>query len=226
MRVTRPTRVAAPPASLGRLGEALAWLAAAQGAWPPVPPRLPRSLDVSHGDGLAAGRAEADALADEGADLLVVESSGGPTAALVVVCALLDLEPVLAIGTGTGPGWSEQVVAVRDGLRVARQHVGDPERLVTDPVLGRLTGLLAQSAVRRTPAVLGSSVLLAGAALVAERLEPDARHWWLVGSAPTATAARLGFADLALPPLLDLGLAVTGGAQLAADLLVRGVELV
>lgn len=223
--VERPARLPAPPASLGRLGAALSWLAAAQGAWPPHLPKQQRGLDITSGAGLAGGRAEADALADAGVDLLALEASGGTTAALVVICALLDLEPVIAFGTAVGPGWAERVVAVRDGLRVARPHVGDPERLVADPVLGQLTGLLAQSAVRRTPVVLGSSPVVAAAALVAERLAPEARHWWLAGSQPPTAGARLALADLALEPLLDLGLLVPGAAELATDLLVHGVRL-
>jgi nicotinate-nucleotide--dimethylbenzimidazole phosphoribosyltransferase len=223
--VDPPARLPGPPAALGRLGGALGWLAAAQGAWPPRPPRAVRSIDVTSGDGFAAGCAEADALADEGADALVLEASGDPAAAFVVLCALLDVEPVLAVGTAAGPGWAEQVVAVREGLRAARPHVGDPERLVAEPVLGRAAGLLAQSAVRRTPVVLGASPVLAAAALAAERLAPGARRWWLAGSKPAATVVGLALADLALEPLLDLGLAVPGGAALALDLLVRGTEL-
>jgi nicotinate-nucleotide--dimethylbenzimidazole phosphoribosyltransferase len=115
---------------------------------------------------------------------------------------------------------------VRDGLRAARGLVGDPDRLAADPVLGRVTGLLAQSAVRRTPVVLGGSVVVAAAALVAERLAPDARHWWLAGPTPIGAAAQAAHADLGLEPLLDLGMTAPGGAALAADLLMRGVELV
>ena len=220
----RPQRFP-PPAGLGRLGAGLAWLAGAQGAWPPVAPRQRRSLDVVSGEGVGAGRAEADALADAGVDLLVLEAWGDPAAAVAVICALLDVEPVLALGTAASAGWAERLVAVRDGLRAARAHVGDPERLAADPVLGRVVGLLAQSPVRRTPVVLGGSPVVAAGALVAERMVPDARHWWLAGTTPVTTAATLALTDLALEPLLDLGLTVPGGAQLAADLLVRGVEL-
>jgi nicotinate-nucleotide--dimethylbenzimidazole phosphoribosyltransferase len=225
MEVERAPRFPVP-AALGQLGDSLAWLAGTQGAWPPHAPRQRRDLDVVAGEGLAAGLAEADALADAGADLLVLEASGDATAALVVVCALLDLEPVLALGTSTAPGWAEQLVAVRDGLRAARAYVGDPERLAADPVLGRVVGLLAQSAVRRTPVVLSGSAVVAAGALVAERMAPGARHWWLQGSTARSTGARLAFADVGLDPLLDLGITAPGGAALAADLLVRGVELV
>jgi nicotinate-nucleotide--dimethylbenzimidazole phosphoribosyltransferase len=223
--VDRPPIVAPPPPALGLLGDSLAWLAGAQGAWPPHPPRQLRHIDVVEGDGITAGRAEADALADAGVDLLVIEADSDPTAAVVVTCALLDLEPVAALGTG-GPDWARRVVAVRDGLRIARAHVGDPEQLVADPELGRVSGLLAQSAVRRTPVVLGGSPIVLAAGLVAERLEPDARHWWLAGTSPTSPAAKHAMADLGLEPLLDLGLQVPGGATLAADLLIRGVDLV
>ncbi|MCW2724237.1 MAG: cobT [Frankiales bacterium] len=220
-----PARLVAPPVELGRLGGALGWLAAAQGAWPPRPPRAARALDVTTGEGLTAGCAEADALADEGADVLVLEASGDTDASHVVLCALLDVEPVLAVGTANVPDWAQRLVAVRDGLLAARPHVGDPERLLTDAVVGRVAGLLAQSAVRRTPVVLGASPVLAAGALAAERLAPGARRWWLAGAKPASTIAGLAFADLALDPLLDLGLTVPGGAALALDLLVRGTEL-
>jgi nicotinate-nucleotide--dimethylbenzimidazole phosphoribosyltransferase len=225
MRVERPRRFPVPP-QLGQLGESLTWLAGTQGAWPPHPPVRPKALDVVDGDGLDAGRAEADALVDAGVDLLVLEASGDVTAAAVVICALLDIEPLLALGTSTAAGWTEQLVAVRDGLRVARPHIGDVERLAADPVVGRVAGLLAQSAVRRTAVVLGGSPVVAAGALLADRLHPDARHWWLQGTSATTAGARLAFADAGLAPLLDLGVTGRGGAQLAADLLVGGIALV
>jgi nicotinate-nucleotide--dimethylbenzimidazole phosphoribosyltransferase len=223
--VQPPTRLPAPPEPLGRLGTALGWLAAAQGDWPPRAPAHRRSVHQTAGEGLSAGRAHADALADTGVDLLVLDGPAPSPATFVALCALLDLEPVRAVGTSTAPGWSELVVAVRDGLREARLVVGDPEQLLTDPTLGHVTGLLAQSAVRRTPVVLGTSTALAAAALIAERIAPGARRWWLLGMQPPAAVARLAYEDLALEALLDLGLTQPGGAALAADLLVGGVEL-
>lgn len=210
---------------LGRLGVALSWLAGVQGTWPAREPHRVEHLHVREGAGFAAGRAEADALADSGVDLLVLEASGDPVPALVVLSALLELEPVVALGTATDPQWAAQLVAVRDGLRAARPHVGDPEQLVTDPLLGRLTGLLLGSAVRRTGVVLGDGVLLAGAAQAAERMGPGARLWWLAGSAPTARAAALAQQDLALEPLLELGLQVPGSAALATQVLLGGLTL-
>jgi nicotinate-nucleotide--dimethylbenzimidazole phosphoribosyltransferase len=222
--VEPPRRLPAPPAELGRLGGALSWLAHAQGSWPPHAPVNRRAVDLA-GGGLAAGTAAADALADSGADLLTVEGPPANAAALTALCALLDLEPVAAVGTAVDAGWSELVVAVRDGLPAARAAVGEPERLAEDADLGHAAGLLAQCAVRRTPVVLGSSSLLAAAALVADRIAPGARRWWLAGSQADGSAARLAYADLDLEPLLDLGLTVPGAAGLAADLLVGGISL-
>jgi nicotinate-nucleotide--dimethylbenzimidazole phosphoribosyltransferase len=222
--VERPRRLPAPPAELGRLGLALTWLAEAQGTWPPHAPAERRAVEIGTG-GLTAGVAVADALADAGTDLLTVEGPPLSRPALVALCVLLDVEPVVAIGTAIGPGWSELVVAVRDALPSARADAGDAERLAADPVVGHATGLLAQAAVRRTPVVIGSSPVLAAAALLAERIAPGARRWWLAGSRSPGAAARLAYAELDLEPLLDLGLAVAGGAALAADLLVGGIEL-
>jgi nicotinate-nucleotide--dimethylbenzimidazole phosphoribosyltransferase len=223
--VEPPARLDPPPPGLGRLGAALSWLAAAQGGWPPHSPQHRRDIELGDG-GLVAGRAAADSLADAGADLLVLEGPPATAAALVVLCALLDVEPVLAVGTAAGPGWAELVVAVRDGLPAARALVGDPEQLVADPVVGHAAGLLAQSAVRRTPVVLGPSPTLAAAALAAERLAPGASRWWLAACKPSSTAVTLAYAELVLDPLLDLGLRVPGGAALAVNLLTSAVGLI
>lgn len=227
--VPAPTVVAAPPRSLGRLGPALAWLAGAQGAWPPVVPRDVRRV-VADDDGGSRdeGQAEADRLADGGADLLVVGASGDQVPGLVVLSALLDLEPVQAVGTAAAQDWARLTTGVRDGLRGARMHVGDPDGLLTSvdsPALARLTGLLAQSAVRRTPVVLDGAPLTAAAALLAERVAPGAPAWWLAGQVPPAPAARLGLADLGLVGLLDLGLDRPEGADLARSVLEQAVAL-
>src|SRR3954467_129234 len=106
-----PARMPAPPRELGRLGVALGWLGGAQGSWPPHPPAQCRTLEVGTG-GLAAGIATADALVDGGADPVGVGAPAANCAAYVALCVLLDVEPVVAVGTTVGAGWSELVVAV------------------------------------------------------------------------------------------------------------------
>lgn len=223
-----------PDRSLGRLGPALAWLGAVQGCWPPHPPRELRRVvldgsgpDDAADDALEAGAALADGLADAGVDLVVLSCDADQVAGVVVAAALLDLEPVQAVGTAGSGDWAGLTVGVRDGLRTVRPHVHDPEALLASagsPALSRAAGLLAQSAVRRTPVVLDGSPLVCGAALVAERLAPVAPGWWLAGQAPPGPAAAQALARLGLTPLLDLRLESALGGDLALAVLLRAVE--
>lgn len=228
--VPPPVELAPPrPDGLGRLAPALAQLAALQGGWPPVAPRAARTVVVAEGTDLAAGVAEADAAADAGVDLLVLGSSGDAVPGLVAAAVLLGLEPVEAVGTSAGPAWAARTVGVRRGVVACRAERAHPERLLAalaSPPLERLTGLLAQSAVRRTPVLLDGSPLVAGAAQLASRLAPGAQAWWLAGQAPPAPAAARALSSLGLPPLLDLGLERPEGAELAHDMLVRAIGLV
>jgi nicotinate-nucleotide--dimethylbenzimidazole phosphoribosyltransferase len=193
---------------------------------PPVAPRAVMRVQVAAGQGLAAGREEADRFVDAGADLVVLDSEGAGPAALAAVAALLGLEPVGVVGLAPDPGWAERVVAVRTLLRSSRRHLEDVEQLLLaldDPALGRLTGLLAQLAARRTPVLLGGGTPTAAAALLATRLEPGAARWWLAGSAPGEEAGRAALSAVGLTPLLDLGL-TTGGADVAVAVVRTGLE--
>jgi nicotinate-nucleotide--dimethylbenzimidazole phosphoribosyltransferase len=73
--------------------------------------------------------------------------------------------------------------------------------------------------------ILGTSSTLAAAALVADRLAPGARRWWLAASQAPGPAVRLAYTDLALEPMLDLGLRVPGAAAIALDVLSRGIDI-
>lgn len=216
-----------PPPELGRLGPALLWLASVQGAWPPAAPKAVRNVVVDTGSTRREGQARADTLADDGCDLLVLGAAGDPVPGLVALSALLDLEPVAAVGTVAGPDWARLTTGVRDGLRTARMHVGDPDgmlKTIGSPVLAELTGLLAQSAARRTPVVLDGSALTAAAAMLAERIAPGAPAWWLAGQVPPLPAARKGLADIGMSGLLDLELGGPEGADLAWILLKKGLR--
>jgi len=231
LTVTPPETARGADRALGRLAGALDWLAGAQGAWPPRPPAVPHRLVVdgaTEGD-IATGITRCDALADAGCDLLVVGADLDAVPGLVVLAALLDLEPVQAVGTATGPAWAAQVTGVRDGLRAARLHLGDPEALldaVGNAPLAVLTGALAQAAVRRTPVLLDGSAATAAAAVLAHRLAPSAAGRIPPAPVPPSPAARKGLAEVGLTGLLDLGLAGPAGADLARDLLVSAVALV
>jgi nicotinate-nucleotide--dimethylbenzimidazole phosphoribosyltransferase len=236
--VDPPARLPAAPgglAELGRLAGPLRWLASAQGAWPPQRPALhvvtAEPVDAGPVDAHAAldrGVAQADAAADAAVGLVLAESAAPAGSALAAIAALLRLEPVTAVGTAGGAGWATTLGEVRAGLLRARPHAADPGGLLealADAELSRLTGLLAQCAVRRTPVVLGSSSVVGAAALVAERLAPGAAAWWLAGDTPSAPGGQQALADLGLTPLLDLRLP-SGGAGPAAQVLLAGIELI
>lgn len=230
INVSPPDAASGADRSLGRVAEALDWLAGAQGGWPPHVPQAPARLvvDASTEGDLADGTARGDALADGGCDLLVAGADLDAVPGLVVLAALLDLEPVQAVGTATGPSWAAQVTGVRDGLRAARVHRCDPAALLSalgSAPLAVLTGALAQAAVRRTPVLLDGSAVTAAAAVLADRSAPGAARWFLAGQVPPSPAARKGLAAIGLTGLLDLGLALPLGADLARDLLVSAVAL-
>ena len=154
------------------------------------------------------GAQDAARLADGAADLVVVDADPGP-GALPALALLLDVEPVSVVGTVAGPDWAAQVVAVRNGLRRVRPHLGDYPSLLDrleDPVLTRTAALVGGLAERRTPVLLGSSVTVLTAALLARWHEPAATRWWLVSAAPDDVAGPLALSALGLPALLDLGL--------------------
>lgn len=176
---------------------------------------------------VAGGRAVADAEVDTGADLLVpgVIGIGNGTGAAALVAGLTDSEPVAVVDRGPGDdaGWARQVGFVRAALLRARGCRHDPVALLDccgGPAIAALTGLLAQAAQRRTPVVLDGAVA-AVAGLLAERLMPGARAWWVAGTRSPEPAQKLALAQLGLIPLLDLSLRAEDGtgALLAVPLL-------
>lgn len=222
-----PAQVPQAPLSLGRLGPALRQLAAAQGSWPPHPPREV-ARPAQAGASIEAGAQVADRVVDAGADLVVVGGAGPTGPALVALAALLSLEPVTAVGTTGAPDWAALVATVRTGLRAVRPHLADLRALLraagADEVAG-LTGLVTQCAVRRTPVLLSGSPPAAAAAVAADRLVPGVTRWLIAGCSPAGGAAALALSSLGLEPLLDLRLAAPAGAELALQVLVTGVHL-
>ncbi|WP_026454859.1 nicotinate-nucleotide--dimethylbenzimidazole phosphoribosyltransferase, partial [Saccharomonospora iraqiensis] len=67
-----------------------------------------------------------------------------------------------------------------------------------------------QAAVRRTPVLLDGLPVCA-AALLAEELAPGAREWWFAAHRSPEPAHTLALEHLDLDPIVDLGIAETGG---------------
>jgi nicotinate-nucleotide--dimethylbenzimidazole phosphoribosyltransferase len=188
--------------------------------------------DQETSDAIAAGRQIADQEVDGGADLLIAGDMGigNTTPATVLVAALADIEPVAAVGYGTGiddAGWARKTAAVRDALFRATPVATDPVALLRrcgGADLAAIAGFCAQAAVRRTPLLLDGMAVTA-AALVAERLAPGARLWWQAGHRSTEPAHALALAQLGLDPILDLRMRLGEGtgATLALPVLRAAV---
>ena len=167
---------------------------------------------------LAAGRAIADGAIDEGADLLIVGDMGigNTTPAAALIATLIGVEPVAAVGRGTGiddATWMRKTEAVRDALHRAYGLQGDPMALLQ--TLGgadfaAVTAILMQAASRRTPVVL-DGIVSCVCAVVASRMAPGSERWWLAGHRSTEPAQALALTELGLTPILDLGLRLGEG---------------
>lgn len=169
----------------------------------------------------ATGRAVADEEVDSGADLLIPGDMGigNSTVAAALVAALLDLQPLDVVGTGTGvddAGWARKVAALRDATYRARPYHQDALallRTVGSADTAAMTGFLVQAAVRRTPVLL-DGVVSCACALVARRAVEGVQAWWLAGHRSTEPAQHRALDVLGLEPLVDLGMRLgegTGG---------------
>jgi nicotinate-nucleotide--dimethylbenzimidazole phosphoribosyltransferase len=178
------------------------------------------------GAAVQAGRDLADEEVDSGADLLVPAAPGvgATTPAAVLVAALTGTEPVAVVGRGDSGiddnAWMRKTAAVRDALRRAKPHIADPTallRVAGGADLAVLTGFCAQAAIRRTPVLL-DGLVVGAAALLADKLAPGAKDWWLVAQRSAEPAMALLVGRLGLVPLLDLGMRVGDGAGAVAAL--------
>jgi len=167
---------------------------------------------------LMAGMALADEEVDAGADLLVLAAvgrgAGVPAAALVGLLTRNDASVVTSRGGSIDDAlWMRRCAAVRDTIRRGRPVLGDYVELlatVGGADLAAATGVLLQSAARRTPVLL-DGVVTAAAALVAQRIAFRAADWWLAAHRSPERAHDLALDRLALRPLLDLAIRVEDG---------------
>ena len=174
---------------------------------------------------LAAGAEVADNEIDSGADLIVPGDIGvgNTTIAAAVYGTFTRTEPVRVIGRGSGINdnvWKIKAAAVRDAMFRVRDFRDDTERVcaeLTGPDFAFLVGLIAQSAARRTPVLIGEAYPTV-AAYVAERLAPGTKAWLIAGQV-TSEPAHVGALEaLDLKPVLALDMKTGQGAGALAAL--------
>lgn len=183
---------------------------------------------------LAAGAEVADNEIDAGADLIVAGDIGvgNTTVAAAVYGTLTRTEPVKAIGRGSGISdkvWKIKSAAVRDAMFRVRNFRDDTPRVcaeLTGPDFAFLVGLIAQSAARRTPVLVGE-VYPTMAAYVAERLAPGTKEWLIAGQATSEPAHAGCLEALNLKPVmaLDMKTGQCAGALAALPQLNLAAEL-
>jgi hypothetical protein len=165
-------------------------------------------------DALDWGVATADDAVDDGTDLLLLSIPVPEDEVTWQVAAgqVLGLDAVEAAGW-PGPGqsdheWIERVARIRDGLKLVRGDRKDTYRLLhllehRELLAG--TGLLLQAAARRTPAIIDGPVATT-CALLASRLAPASRNWWVAADSGRAGLVRRMLEEMRLTAVTDLGL--------------------
>jgi hypothetical protein len=206
----------------------------------PDPARLPvRRLTWDHPaaplEALAWGVATADAVVDEGTDLLLVavEERDGRR---VLAAELLGADAVDALGWPVpvdgvldDAQWMSDLVALRDGLRGVKGLAGDPAALLEalgNARLAAATGLLLGAAARRTPAVLdGPGAAAVG--LLVRSLAWEAPDWWQVAPPAAEPLQERVLGVLRMTPLPGPVVAVEDGtaALLGAELVAAAAAL-
>ena len=174
---------------------------------------------------LEAGQRIADEEVDAGADLLIAGDMGigNTTAATTLIAALTNTEPVAVVGRGTGiddAGWARKTAAIRDALYRTRAASADPVallRICGGADLAAIAGFCAQAAVRRTPLLL-DGLVVAAAAMIADRLAPGARQWWQAGHRSPEPAHAVALERLELDPIVDLRMRLGEGTGAALAL--------
>lgn len=167
---------------------------------------------------LALGCDLADEALADGADVLLPGDMGigntTPASALIGVLTGSAPEDVTGRGTGVDDATLRRKQAVvAAAIERGTPVLDDPVALLArigGPDIAAMAGFLAQGARRGRPAIL-DGIVSDAAALVADRLAPGARAWWIAGHRSTEPAASRAMDHLRLEPLVDLGLRLGEG---------------
>jgi nicotinate-nucleotide--dimethylbenzimidazole phosphoribosyltransferase len=186
--------------------------------------REPAMTDAQLSRALDIGRTAVERALDEGARLLICGEMGigNTTPATALACALLDLEPSILTGPGTGldrQGVSRkaQVIATALELHARPQH-GPVEllRRLGGFDIAASTGAFIRAAQLGLP-ILVDGFIISSAALVAARINPGVRDWMLFSHGSAEPGHRHMMEALDADPYLHLQLRLgeaTGGATL------------
>jgi nicotinate-nucleotide--dimethylbenzimidazole phosphoribosyltransferase len=156
---------------------------------------------------------------------------GNTTAAAALSCVMTGQPPAALVGRGTGVGddvLARKIAVVRDALALHRPDPQDPIgtlAAVGGLEIAALVGCALEAARHRLPVILDGFVTNA-AALVAVKIDPAARDYFLAAHVSPEPGAAAALAHLGLSPLLDLRMRLGEGtgAALAIALLRTAVH--
>jgi nicotinate-nucleotide--dimethylbenzimidazole phosphoribosyltransferase len=184
--------------------------------------------------GLEVGAGLLAELADGGVGIVALGDMGigNTTAASALCAALLPARPEDVCGRGTGIGdeaLTRKIEVVRRALATNGADVNDPTRMLAflgGYELAVLTGVCL-GAPARGMVILLDGFVTAAAALVAARLEPTIRDYFVASHRSPEPGHGLVLTELGLAPLLDLGLRLGegSGAALALPLVQSALAL-
>lgn len=157
---------------------------------------------------------------------------GNTTSASALTALVLDVEPRLLVGKGTGiddATYARKLAVVENGVNLHRPVAKDPLAVlaaVGGLEIAGLVGLILEAAQRRCIVVL-DGFIVSVAALLADRIDSTVREVLIAGHASPEPGHRLVLDALGLEPILDLGLRLgeASGAALAWPIVQSAARL-
>ncbi len=193
------------------------------------------AMDHSHLEqAMAVGRDAVMRAQQAGADLYIGGEMGigNSTAAAAVAAALLKQEGRVVAGVGTGvdvDGVSHKSEVIQQALDFHHDYLNDPLevlRRLGGFEVAALSGSYIAAAQQRLP-ILVDGFISSVAALLATRIQPDARQWMLFSHRSAEQGHQRVLEAMQAEPLLDLGMRLGegSGAAVALPLLQQACQL-
>ncbi len=148
---------------------------------------------------------------------------GNTTPSSAIAAALLQRDPAGLVNRGTGidaDALQNKVRVVARALEVNRPDPNDPLDVLSKVggfEIGGLAGVILAACARRTPVVIDGFISTA-AALLASRFHPEVRNYLFAAHRSAVEGHALMLDDLALNPMVDLGMRLGEGTGAAFGL--------
>lgn len=157
-----------------------------------------------------------------GADLIACGDMGigNTTAASAITAVITGSDPAAVTGRGTGlddPGLAHKIAVIRRAIAVNNPDPKDGLDALTKVgglEIGVLAGAMLGTAANRRPVVV-DGFISGAAALIAWRIAPAARDYFIAAHQSVEPGHRVGLEAMGLTPLLDLGMRLGEGTGAA-----------